>query len=44
TETLTSAECNNEPIIQLTFIQRIFKLHEYVAPCGYCPAQPNPRS
>ncbi|CAF3581966.1 unnamed protein product [Rotaria sp. Silwood1] len=44
TETLTSAECNNEPIIQLTFIQRIFKLHEYVAPCGYCLAQPNPHS
>ncbi|CAF3371200.1 unnamed protein product [Rotaria sp. Silwood2] len=44
TELLTSAECNNEPIIQLTFIQRIFKLHEYVAPCGYCQASPNPHT
>ncbi|CAF1282003.1 unnamed protein product [Rotaria sordida] len=44
TETITSAECNNEPIIQLTFMQRIFKLHEYVASCGYCQAPPNPHS
>ncbi|CAF1580390.1 unnamed protein product [Rotaria magnacalcarata] len=44
TETLTSAECNNEPIVHLTFIHRIFKLHEYVLPCGYCQASPNPHS
>ncbi|CAF0984223.1 unnamed protein product [Adineta steineri] len=44
TETLTSAECNNEPIIHLTFIQRVFKLSEYVSSCGYCQAPPNPHS
>lgn len=44
TETLTSAECNNEPIIRLAFIQRIFKLTDYVAQCSYCQAPPNPHS
>jgi hypothetical protein len=44
TETLTSAECNNEPIIRLTFIQRVFKLPEYVSPCSYCQAPPNPHT
>ncbi len=44
TETLTSAECNNEVIIRLTFIQRIFKLSDYVSPCGYCQAPPNPHT
>lgn len=42
TEILTSSECNNEPIVCLTFIQRVFKLAEYVSPCSYCQAPPNP--
>jgi hypothetical protein len=44
TEILTSAECNNEPIVQLTFIQRVFKIPSYILPCGYCQAAPNPHS
>ncbi|CAF0807692.1 unnamed protein product [Rotaria sordida] len=44
TETLTSAECNNEKIIHLTFFQRIFKLHDYILSCGYCQALPQPNS
>ncbi|UJR15384.1 hypothetical protein I4U23_002332 [Adineta vaga] len=44
TETLTSAECNNESIIHLTFTQRIFKLSDYVSPCSYCQIPPNPHS
>ncbi|CAF1633950.1 unnamed protein product [Adineta ricciae] len=44
TETLTSAECNNEPIIRLTFTQRVFKLTEYISPCNYCQVPPNPHS
>ncbi|CAF2742050.1 unnamed protein product [Rotaria sp. Silwood2] len=44
TETLTSAECNNEKIIHLTFFQRIFKLHDYISSCGYCQASPKPIS
>ncbi|CAF1407064.1 unnamed protein product [Rotaria sp. Silwood1] len=44
TETLTSAECNNEKIIHLTFFQRIFKLHDYISSCAYCQASPKPNS
>ncbi|CAM4740025.1 unnamed protein product [Rotaria magnacalcarata] len=44
TETLTSAECNDEKIISLTFYQRIFKAPDYISSCGYCQAPPKPDS
>ncbi|UJR31273.1 hypothetical protein I4U23_018773 [Adineta vaga] len=44
TEILTSAECNDEPIISLTFFQRIFKTIDYISSCAYCQALPNPHT
>ena len=44
TEILTSEECNNEPIVQLTFHQRIFKLPDLDTTCAYCQAPANPQS
>ena len=44
TEILTSAECNNETIVHLTFHQRIFKLPDFVSACAYCQALPSPHS
>ncbi|CAF5103252.1 unnamed protein product, partial [Rotaria socialis] len=42
TETLTSAECNDEKMISLTFYQRVFKAPDYISSCGYCQAPPKP--
>ncbi len=44
TEVLTSAECDNEKIVYLTFYQRIFRLADYVLACAYCQSLPNPNS
>lgn len=43
-EILTSAECNNENIVQLTFYQRIFRVPDYIQGCAYCQASPNPQT
>ncbi|CAF1053922.1 unnamed protein product [Adineta ricciae] len=42
TEILTSTECDDEPIVTLTFFQRVFKTTDYVLPCAYCQAVHNP--
>jgi len=44
TEILTSAECNDEIIVKLTFSQRIFKIPDFISACEYCQALPNPQS
>ena len=44
TEILTSADCDDQAIVHLTFFQRIFKLPDFVLPCAYCQAPPTPQS